>query len=398
DPPERVPYAQIPYDVVDSPAHRELAEEVARQSMVLLKNDGLLPLSRDLGTIAVVGPNADQWLMLLGNYNGIPRTLTTPLEGIREAVGPSTRVLYAQGAEPADGLPLFEVVPAERLAGPDGEGELRVEVFDNGEMVGAPAFETTAPALDANWYDGAPRDDLDDDDFAVRWTGTIQPDESGTYRLGVIASMKFDVYVEDSLVLTTRNAYQVESGDPHLMQSEPLHFEAGRSYRLRVDASESYGDALMQLLWTTPERDLLAEAVDAAEQADAVVLFLGLTPAMEGEEMRVEIEGFRGGDRTSIDLPASQQRLLQRIVEVGKRTVLVLLSGSALAVNWADEHVPAILQAWYPGQAAGTAIADVLFGDANPAGRLPITFSRSVDDLPPFEDYDMAGRTYRYFD
>src|SRR5213078_2713031 len=146
-----------------------------------------------------------------------------------------------------------------------------------------------------------------------------------------------------------------------------------------------------------PAETLAAEAVNAARQADAVVMFLGLTARLEGEEMPVQIEGFRGGDRTSLDLPAAQQRLLEAVVAVGKPTVLVLMNGSALAVNWAQDHVPAIVEAWYPGQAAGTAIADVLFGDYNPGGRLPITFFRSVADLPPFDDYRMAGRTYRFF-
>jgi beta-glucosidase len=140
------------------------------------------------------------------------------------------------------------------------------------------------------------------------------------------------------------------------------------------------------------------EAVAAASDADAVILTLGLTPRLEGEEMRVHIDGFDGGDRTRIDLPDVQQQLMERIVALGKPTVLVLLNGSALAVSWADENVPAIVEAWYPGQAAGTAIADVLFGDYNPAGRLPVTFYKSVADLPPFDDYDMAGRTYRFFE
>jgi beta-glucosidase len=167
---------------------------------------------------------------------------------------------------------------------------------------------------------------------------------------------------------------------------------------LRIEAHESYGDAQVQLVWADPQRDLAAEALAAARQADAVVLFLGLTARLEGEEMSIQIDGFRGGDRTSLDLPATQQRLLERIVAVGKPTVLVLLNGSALAVNWANENVPAILEAWYPGQAGGVAIADVLFGDYNPGGRLPITFYRSVNDLPPFEDYAMKGRTYRFFE
>ena len=259
DSPDRVRWAQIPYGVLDRPAHRELARRVARESIVLLKNaGGVLPLRKDLATLAVLGPNADQWRMLLGNYNGMPADPVSPLRGIREAVGRGTRVLYARGADLADGFP-----------------------------------------------------------------GTDGP--------------------------------------------------------------------------SVPAETLAVEAVKAARQADAVVLFLGLTARLEGEEMRVELEGFRGGDRTRIDLPAAQERLLERIVAVGKPTVLVLLNGSALAVSWAQQHVPAIVEAWYPGQAGGTAIADVLFGDYNPGGRLPVTFYKSVDDLPPFDDYRMEGRTYRFF-
>jgi beta-glucosidase len=176
-----------------------------------------------------------------------------------------------------------------------------------------------------------------------------------------------------------------------------MRLEGGRAYRLRIDAQETYGDAQLQFLWSQPHETLEAEALKAAQQADAVVMFLGLTARLEGEEMPVQIDGFRGGDRTAIDLPAPQQALLEHIVAVGKPTVLVLLNGSALAVNWAQDRMPAIVEAWYPGQAAGTAIADVLFGDYNPGGRLPVTFYKSVADIPAFDDYRMAGRTYRFF-
>jgi len=269
DPPQLVPWASTPITVLDQSSHRAAALRAARESMVLLKNEGgTLPLKKDLGTIAVIGPNADQWRMLLGNYNGDPADPITPLRGIREAV-PHTRVLYARGSDLADGFPVADAVPPRELP------------------------TTRGPV---------PRDSLE------------------------------------------------------------------------------------------------SEAVRVAQQADAVVLFLGLTARLEGEEMPVQIEGFSGGDRTSLDLPAAQQALLERIANLGKPTVLVLMSGSAVAVNWAQAHVPAIIEAWYPGQAAGTAIADVLFGDYNPAGRLPVTFYRSANDLPAFTDYRMAGRTYRFFD
>ena len=392
DPPARVRWAATPYGVVDQPAHRALAREVARESMVLLRNEGnVLPLRRDLGTLAVIGPNADQWLMLLGNYNGVPSETVTPLAGVRRAVSPRTRVLHARGAELADGLPTFDVVPASALRG------LRVEYFGGRELAGAPLSSAADSTIDANWHDGAPRPGMDADDFGARWTGTLRPERTGTYQLAMIATTRWELYVDDRLVARSQYNYRDELGDPRVVTAPAVRLEAGREYRVRVDAHESYGDAQVQLLWDAPEGDLEAEALAAARQADAVVLFLGLSPRLEGEEMKVEVEGFRGGDRTTLDLPATQQRLLERVAALGKPTVLVLLNGSALAVNWAHDHVPAILEAWYPGQAAGTAIADVLFGDYNPAGRLPVTFYRSAADLPSFESYAMKGRTYRFF-
>jgi beta-glucosidase len=239
------------------------------------------------------------------------------------------------------------------------------------------------------------------DDFGVRWTATLRPQHTGTYRLALVGTVKFQLYLDDSLVV--QSVYPTHDGefpDPRFAQTEPLQLTAGKSYRLRVDGEESYGEAELQLLWATPPEALESEAVAVAQRADVVVLCLGLTARLEGEEMRVAIPGFSGGDRTSLDLPAPQEHLLERIAALGKPTVLVLLSGSAVAVTWAQEHVPAILEAWYPGQAGGTAIADVLFGTYNPGGRLPVTFYRGVADLPPFDDYRMSGggRTYRFFE
>jgi beta-glucosidase len=251
DPPEMVAYARIPFSENDSAAHRALSRKAAQESIVLLKNEtNTLPLKKDIKTIAVIGPNADAPEVLLGNYSGKPSKSVTPLAGIRNAVSPNTKVLYALGTSLT------------------------------GESVG-------------------------------------------------------------------------------LKQTE--------------------------------------EAVTLARQADVAIVVLGLSAALEGEEMKVRTEGFRGGDRTEIALPKAQEALLQAVSATGKPVVLVLLNGSALAVNWANHSVPAILDAWYPGEEGGTALADVLFGDYNPAGRLPVTFYKSVDQLPPFTDYNMLGRTYRYF-
>jgi beta-glucosidase len=339
--------------------------------------------------------------MLLGNYNGDPRDPVTPLRGIREAVrnvGRKTKVLYALGSDLAEGFPVLEQVPSDVLRTPDGKPGLRADVFRSNKLEGAPLGSATDATIDVNWRDGAPRPGMNVDDFGVRWTGTLVAPRTGTYRLALIGTVKFQLWLDGNPVV--RSVYPTHDGefpDPRTVQSAPVELEAGRRYQLRVDAQESYGEAELQLLWSPPHADLLGEAEAVAKQADAVVLVLGLTARLEGEQMPVDIEGFRGGDRTRIDLPAPQQRLLERVAALGKPTVLVLMSGSALAVGWADDHVPAILEAWYPGQ-AGDAIADVLFGDYDPAGRLPVTFYRDTKDLPPFDDYRMAGRTYRFFE
>jgi beta-glucosidase len=398
DDPAHVPFASTKFSVLDSPANRAAAERAARESMVLLKNAGnTLPLSKTLRTIAVIGPNADEPRMLLGNYNGEPADPITPLRGIRAAVSPGTRVIYARGSDLADGFPTIERAPSSVLRAADGRTGLTASYFTGRLVEGTPLFTTLDSVVDADWKDGSPRGDLGADDFSVRWTGTFVPPRTGSYRLGLNGTMKYRLYLDDSLIARSRYSRDDESPDPRVQMSVPMTLDAGRPHNIRVEAVETYGDAQLHLLWSAPSDSLEAEAVRAAEQADAVILAVGLTARLEGEEMPVELPGFKGGDRTNLDLPASQQRLVERITALGKPTVLVLLNGSALSVRWANDHVPAILEAWYPGQAAGTAIADVLFGDYNPGGRLPVTFYGSVSDVPPFESYDMAGRTYRYF-
>src|SRR3989440_1187435 len=277
----------IPAGVLDQPAHRDLARQAAREAIVLLKNArGLLPLRKDLRTLAVIGPNADQWRVLLGNYNGLPADPVTPLRGIREAVGKGTRVLYARGADLAEGFPVLDVAPSSALSTSAGRPGLDVAYFNNRAMAGAPVSTAVDTALDVSWNDGAPRADLNPDDFAVRWTGALRPPHSGTYRLGLIGTLRFQLFLDDSLVL--RSVYPTHDGefpDPRPVRSEPLRLEAGRSYRLRVDAQESYGDAQLHLLWSTPQETLEAEALRAAGEADVVVLCLGPTAQLEGEEM-----------------------------------------------------------------------------------------------------------------
>lgn len=398
DPPEKVKHTQIPYSVVDSQEHKNLSLQAAQKSIVLLKNkDNTLPLKKDLKKIAVIGPNSDQWLMLLGNYNGVPSDPVTPLRGIREAVSEKTEVIFAQGSELAPGLPMLYPVPANVLKQKDGQAGLRADFYNNAELSGEVLFSETFANVDINWSDSAPRADMDDDNFGVRWSGELVPEISGEYQLGVISTCNTKVHLNGELVASTPYHFRDEYGDPRTKKSEWIKLNAGESYSIEITAAETYADAQIQLVWAEPKPNLKADALAAAKDAEAVVMFMGLTARMEGEEMDIQVDGFRGGDRTKLGLPQNQLELMQEIHALGKPMVLVLLNGSALAVNWEQANIPAIVEAWYPGQAAGTAIASVLFGDYNPAGRLPVTFYKSVDDLPAFEDYNMTTQTYRFF-
>ncbi|MBK5270092.1 MAG: glycoside hydrolase family 3 C-terminal domain-containing protein, partial [Bacteroidia bacterium] len=309
-------------------------------------------------------------------------------------------VIYAQGCELSEGIPSFETMPSHTLFHGNEKG-LKAEYFDNHELKGTPLYSEVDTVLNANWYDKAPRKDMDDDNFGVRWTGEITPDETGMYQLGIITTCKVNLYLNDSIIANTSYHFRDEFGDPRLRKSVPIKLEVGRKYNIKVEAGETYADAQVQLVWAKPKADIKVQlrdqAIEAAKKSDVVVMCMGLTARLEGEEMDVAVDGFNGGDRTKIDLPKDQEDLVKEIQALGKPVVLVLLNGSALSINWENQNIPAIIEAWYPGQAAGTAIADVLFGDYNPAGRLPVTFYRSINDLPSFENYDMKGRTYRYF-
>jgi len=395
DPPEQVSYTQIPYKIVDSPKHRELALRAAQESIVLLKNeDNVLPLRKDLEAIAVIGPNADNLQVLLGNYSGTPAKAVTPLEGIRRKISPSTELYYAQGCELADGVPQLEVIPSTHLRPTDADANetgLTAAYYNAPNFEGEPALSQVDPAIDFIWKDTIPVTGPWGDSFAARWNGFLVPPESGVYKLGVNGFSEYRFYLDGELIAEYKGIHYP------ILNTKEVELEAGRFYSLRLDYVSQGLDPQVQLLWSPPGVDHEAWALEAAEKADVVVAVMGLSPALEGEEMPVNVEGFAGGDRTDIKLPRPQEELLKQLHALGKPTVLVLLNGSALAVNWAVEHVPAIVEAWYPGQAGGDALADILFGDYNPAGRLPVTFYKSVEDLPPFEDYQMEGRTYRYF-
>lgn len=392
DPAKMVKYAQIPYSVNDSPAHRRLARESARESLVLLRNENnALPLKKDLRTIAVIGPNADDRDVLLGNYNGQPSEFSTPLTAIQSKVSPNTRVLYSPGMYPTGVT--HEPVGAEYLSSDGGSG-LKGEYFNNRELTGAPALVRNDARLNFDWGALSPSKEINKDNFSARWTGKLTAPETGKYKFGWRGNggvrILFDgkPLHEDLQNRRTREALK------------DVSLEAGKSYDVQIEYIENSNlDAMSKLVWTPPAADskLREDALAKARQADAVVMVMGISARVEGEEMKVNLEGFRSGDRTELSLPKPQQDLIKEIHALGKPVVLVLMSGSALAVNWESENIPAILNAWYPGEEGGAAIADVLFGDYNPGGRLPVTFYKSAAELPPFEDYRMQGRTYRYF-
>ncbi len=392
DPDEKVPYAQIPFSVNDNHANDVLAREAAQKSIVLLKNaKQTLPLKKTYTRIAVVGPNADEIESLWGNYNGIPSHPVTVLQGIKNKLEPQTEVIYAQGSELADGISKLVPIPSVYLETEDGKQGAFGEYFANNKLEGQPLFTRVDDNIDFYWEVGSPDPRMPVDNFSIRWTTYLKVPQSGEYEIGGWSMPSFKIFCEDKEILGGNNEHHAFHG------SKMLKLETGKRYKLVFDYANYHGDGTASLLWATPQPNMLAQAVEAAKKSDIVVLVLGLNQRLEGEEMPIQVDGFKGGDRTHLNLPKTQSDLMEAMKATGKPVVLVLINGSALSINYAAENMDAILTAGYPGQQGGNAIADVLFGDYNPAGRLPVTYYKSVEQLPAFENYDMEGRTYRYF-
>ena len=402
DPPERVPYARIPITENDSSAHREVARDAEREAIVLLRNqDGLLPLGPWARRIGIVGPAADDPVALLGNYNGISSRQVTPLEGI-ERQFPAARVRYALGATYTAST--HALVPATFLTAPaDGGRGILAEYFEGPELQGAPRLRRTEPRayFDAGMEDPAVIAAVGRESYSIRWTGSLTPPATGEYDLTVRTGMwnrsaTARLFLDDKEV--SFGAQATAPGPrrpPHAM----VPLDGGRRYALRLEYRQPGAGGTLQLGWIPPAAAALAEAEALVKDSDVAVVFVGLSSELEGEEMRaVHIPGFQGGDRTSLDLPAPQEELVKTAIATGRPTVIVLTSGSAISANYAAAHANALLAAWYGGEEAGTAIAETLAGVSNPAGRLPVTFYKGVDQLPPFTDYAMKGRSYRYFD
>lgn len=396
DDPEKVPYSSIPYSVVDCESHRLIALQSARESIVLLKNENnILPLSKQVKTIALIGPNGDNPDINLGNYHGMPSHSVSLLEGIRNKVSTQTIVLHERGCELAEGLPFLEVLPAQSLFTYPclTKSGLRIEYFNNRAFNGDVVYAEEVEQLNHKLFAGLHEKVADVNDFGIRIKGFIQPQISGKYTLGTGGLTDCRLFVKDKLVSEFHTIWEPEK------VYGSIELKAKKSYNITLEITASTSEAHIQkLLWAVPDASMEQRALKAAAEADVVILAMGLSPQLEGEEMPVKVEGFKQGDRLSLDLPNVQTNLMRKIAALGKPMVLVLSNGCALSINWEKENMPAIIEAWYGGQAAGDAVADVLFGDYNPSGRLPVTFYKSVNDLPDFEDYSMKGRTYRYFE
>jgi beta-glucosidase len=413
DPPAQVPFSSIPFSVVNSPGNAALALRAARESMVLLKNDShTLPLKPGAQTIAVVGPLAASLIALEGNYNSMALHPILPIDGIAKEFG-ADHVLYAQGAPYVEGGEL--PVPRTLLRSTSNTEGLTAEYFSHPGFDGAPAFTRTDKEIDFDWASSNPVEPTDTtaQAFSVRWTGTISMPLKGRYdfqlRLPRCGScdgkFTYALHLDGKKLEPTAPPTDSMGKLPPSgrnfggIQHYSISVEDTAPHAIKIEYSQSgkIQGSMIALEWEISPALLQAYAVAAANKADVVVAFVGLNPRLEGEEMRVNAKGFSGGDRTDLELPDVQQQLLEAVAKTGKPIVVVLLNGSALSVNWAQQNARAIIEAWYPGQSGGQAIAETLSGRNNPSGRLPVTFYTSVNQLPPFDNYSMANRTYRYF-
>jgi beta-glucosidase len=394
DSPDMVPYAKIDEKELDSAEHRAHARKLANESMVLLKNDGLLPLKPGIKKIAVVGPLADQARPLLGNYAGQPTHIVSILDGLH-AEFPNAAITFVPGTQflRTDGTP----VPDSMLTTPDGKPGLKADYNEGMRRgPGEANTKTLVSRTETNvklTENNLPTEVAGKKTFGAQWTGFLTPTETGDYLLGIRSGGFGRLSVNGKQVATAfgGGSRGLASGVGR------VHLEKGQKVALEISYGARNSKPHAELIWAKYNGAPSQEAISAAKNADVVVAVVGITSQLEGEEMPVSEPGFLGGDRTSIDLPQPEEDLVEAVAATGKPLAVVLMNGSALSVNWINEHANAVLDAWYPGEEGGAAVAETLSGKNNPAGRLPVTFYTGVSQLPNFEDYGMANRTYRYF-
>lgn len=386
---ENVPWHQIPYDVVDSKEHRKLALRMAQESIVLLQNkNSLLPLKKEGLKIALIGPNANDSIMQWGNYNGFPSHTTTLLESLQKQL-PASQLIYEHGCDHTAAVALQSLFG--NCTTKDGQKGFKASYWNTMEVEGEPDIVTQVPnpfhfttAGATVFAPGVPLGGF----YAVYET-TFHPQKS--------EDIVFSFHTQGSAHLLIDGKQVASAANMKSNRVYTLKAEKGKSYNLKVTFAATEGDCATLNFDFGREVPLdLKKSVERVKDADVVIFAGGISPGLEGEEMPVKIPGFRGGDRENIELPAVQTDLLKELKKAGKQIVFINFSGSAIALTREAQLCDAIIQAWYPGQAGGDAITSVLFGDYNPAGRLPVTFYTSTEQLPDFENYDMKGRTYRY--
>ena len=386
-----VSWAQIPISVVDSEAHRAMALEMARKSMTLLKNENnILPLSKEIKKIAVIGPNADDSIAMWGNYNGFPSHTTTILDGVTGKLS-AERILYDRGCNLVSSNVFMSLFDQCEWNGKKGfeatywnEPEFAGDVVTKDQITSPFNFNTGGATV------FAPNVNLQH--FSAKYKAVFTPKSNQEVTLSITGDDGYRIFINSEKVIDNWGEHAPETSE------YVLNAHSGKEYLIEIDYMQAGQEGVLQFdIGYVKEFDP-ADIVRKVSDAELVVFVGGISPQVEGEQMSVSEEGFRGGDRTTIELPQVQRELIHALKQSGKPVVLVLLSGSALGIYPEANEVDAILQAWYPGQAGGEAVADVLFGDYNPAGRLPITIYKDDSQLPDYQDYSMKGRTYRYFE
>jgi len=388
DPDGENPYSKIPLSVLESPEHKAHALKMARESMVLLKNDGTLPLDRGkVRRIALVGPNADEWKVLLANYYGFPSEIKTLRQALQAKLGDDAEIIYRKGVNLVDDY-VFTSCYDDALFKTGGRKGFKAEYWTNAGREGSPVFSRVESRPDYRWGDGqsvAPG--VRAAGMSAVWKTTFRPSRSGQFC--------FELRADDRAELLIDGKAPEKVGlvnDYYLLDAVK-----GESYEIEIRYRQNGENAEIFFDFGTLARADYARTADEVKDADVILFAGGISSAVEGEQLSVQIDGFQGGDRTSIALPEVQREMLKALKSTGKPVVFVMMTGSAIGLDWEDSNLNAILNAWYGGQEGGEAVCDILFGDCNPSGRLPVTFYRDVEDIPDFQNYSMRGRTYRYF-
>lgn len=391
DPVSMVKYAQTPAAILESPAHQKHALDMAHESMVLLKNQNLLPLSKSLKKIVVLGPNADNAISILGNYNGTPLKLSTVLQGIKGKVAANTEIAYEQAITFTSDELLDYSQPKVRFSY-NGKSGFNAEYFTNKELRGSPIASRQETDPNHFWQEGETViDNVTANDFSARYTSSFIGSANKSLSLELEADNGCKLIINGETVIDNWLSKKQQ------LKRYRLDVKKDTVYNIVIEYWQADANATLKFNVGNYVKTDFAQLALKHKDADAFVFVGGISPELEGESMKVNDPGFNGGDRTSIMLPEVQTKLMKALKSTGKPVVFVMMTGCAIATPWESENIPAILNAWYGGQAAGDAVADILFGDYNPSGRLPVTFYKSDSDLPDFTDYSMKNRTYRYF-